>query len=88
LDFLKKEGEKLLKVKQSHFDGSFIVYDPMDFSKHTHIQKKGVAFVVKRNVERNLIPKTKSVWLLESHIRVSSNEDYISMVQTKIDSLK
>jgi hypothetical protein len=26
--------------------------------------------------------------LLESHIRISSNEDYISMVQTKIDSLK
>lgn len=78
----------MLKIKQSHFDGSFIVYDPKDFTKHTHIHKKGVAFVVKRNVERNLFPKTKSIWLLESHIRVSSNEDYISMVQAKIDSLK
>ena len=78
----------MLKIKKSHFDGSFIVYNPLDFSKHTHIQQKRVAFVVKRNVERNLLPKTNSVWLLESHMRVSDNKSYTEQLQAKIDSLK
>jgi hypothetical protein len=78
----------LLKIKKSHFDDSFIVYNPLDFSKHTHCQQHGVASVVKRNVERNLLPKTNSIWLLESHIRVSDDSQYIALVQAKIDSLK
>jgi hypothetical protein len=78
----------LLKIKKSHFDESYIVYNPNNFKQHTHIQQRGVAFVVKRNVERNLLPKTNNIWLLQSHIRVSSNENYIAMVQAKIDSLK
>ena len=52
-----KEGDLLLKVKKSRFDESYIVYDPTDFSKHTHIEKLEIAYVVKRNVERNLLPK-------------------------------
>lgn len=83
-----KEGDLLLKVKKSRFDESYIVYDPTDFSKHTHIQQRGVAYVVKRNVERNLLPKTNSIWLLHSHIRVATDKDYIDVVQAKIDSLK
>lgn len=83
-----KEGDLLLKVKKSRFDESYIVYDPTDFSKHTHIQQRGVAYVVKRNVERNLLPKTNSIWLLHNHIRVATDKDYIDMVQAKIDSLK
>jgi hypothetical protein len=83
-----KEGDLLLKVKKSRFDESYIVYDPTDFSKHTHIQQRGVTYVVKRNVERNLLPKTNSIWLLHSHIRVATDKDYIDMVQAKIDSLK
>jgi len=78
----------LLKVKKSRFDDSYIVYNPTNFEKHTHIQKLEIAYVVKRNVERNLLPKTNSIWLLESHIRVSDDEDYIEMVQSKIDSLR
>jgi len=78
----------LLKIKKSHFNDSYIVFDPLDFSKHTHVQQRGIACVVKRNVERKLLPKTNSVWLLESHIRVSDDTHYIDMVQAKIDSLK
>jgi len=78
----------LLKVKKSRFDDSYIVYNPKNFEKHTHIQKCEIAYVVKQNVERNLLPKTNSIWLLESHIRVSSDENYIAIVQAKIDSLK
>lgn len=78
----------MLKIKKSHFDESYIVYDPSDFSRHTHVQKCGIASVVKRNVERKQLPKTNSVWLLKSHIRVSDDIHYIEMVQAKIDSLK
>jgi len=78
----------LLKIKKSYFDESFIVYNPKNFKQHTHIQKLGVAQVVKRNVEKQLLPKTTNIWLLTSHIRVSSNENYSADVMAKIDSLK
>jgi len=77
-----------LRIKRSKYNGTFIVYNPTNFEKHTHIQKLEIAYVVKRNVERNLLPKTNSIWLLESHIRVSDDEDYIKMVQSKIDFLR
>lgn len=77
-----------MRIKKSRYNGTFIVYNPTNFEKHTHIQKCEIAYVVKRNVERNLLPKTNSIWLLESHIRVSSDEDYIAIIQAKIDSLK
>jgi hypothetical protein len=77
-----------LRIKRSRYNGTFIVYNPTNFEKHTHIQKLEIAYVVKRNVERNLLPKTNNVWLLESHIRVSNNKAYIRMIQAKIDSLK
>jgi len=77
-----------LRIKRSKYNGTFIVYNPTNFEKHIHIQKLEIAYVVKRNVERNLLPKTNSIWLLESHIRVSDDEDYIEMVQSKIDSLR
>ncbi len=79
----------MLKIKKSHLNESYIVFDPLDFNnKHTHVQNRGIACVVKRNVERKLLPKTNSVWLLESHVRVSDDAHYIDMVQAKIDSLK
>jgi len=77
-----------LRIKRSRYNRTFIVYNPTNFEKHTHTQKLEIAYVVKRNVERNLLPKTNSIWLLESHIRVSDDEDYIEMVQSKINSLK
>lgn len=76
-----------MKIKKSRFNDNFIVYNPKNFEKHTHVQKLGIAQVVKRNVERNLLPKTNSIWLLESHIRVSDDESYIAIIQAKIDSL-
>jgi hypothetical protein len=77
----------LLKIKKSHING-FILYNPENFKQHTHIQKLEIAFVVKRNVEKSILPKTDNAWLLESHIRVSSDKAYIAAIQAKIDSLK
>ena len=77
-----------MRIKKSKYNGTFIVYNPTNFEKHTHIQNLEIAYVVKRNVERKLLPKTNSIWLLESHIRVSDDENYIKMVQSKIDSLR
>lgn len=76
-----------MRIKRSKYNGTFIVYNPTNFEKHTHIQKLEIAYVVKRNVERNLLPKINSIWLLESHIRVSDDESYIAIIQAKIDSL-
>ena len=78
----------MLKIKKSHLNESYIVYNPLDFSKHTHVQQRGIACVVKWNVERKLLPKTNSVWLLESHMSVSDNKSYSEQLQAKIDSLK
>jgi hypothetical protein len=79
----------LLKIKKSRFDGSFIVYNPDNFELHTHIYApKRIAIQLKHNVEHRKLPKTNSIRLLESHIRVTRNKKYIEMVQNKIDSLR
>lgn len=78
----------MLQIKKSRFKNTFIVYDPTDFTRHTHVQREEIAAVVKRNVEQNIIPKTQSIWLLESHIRVSIDPKYIGAIQAKIKCLK
>ena len=85
---LIKEGDLLLKIKKSHFDGSFIVFNPDNFKLHTHVRHQRIAVVIKHNVEHHLLPKTNNIRLLESHIRVTCNKEYISIVQEKIDNIR
>jgi len=52
---------------------------------HTHINKKGMALIIAKNVYECLTPKTRNYYLLISHIRLSDNEEYIAKIQHLID---
>lgn len=78
----------MLKIKKSHYDGTFIVYNPDNFKLHTHVRHQRIAVQIKYNVEHRLLPKTNNIRLLESHIRVTKNKKYIQIVQNKINALR
>ena len=52
---------------------------------HTHINSYNVAKTVINNVIKKKIPKTRSKYLLESHIRVSDDECYCKKIQNLIN---
>jgi len=55
---------------------------------HTHIRSKMIAKTIKNNVLHDRFPKTRNEYLLTSHIRVSSNENYIKKIEQLINTRK
>lgn len=55
---------------------------------HTHINSFRVAKMVINNVIKKKTPKTRSNYLLESHIRVSDDENYRHKIQDLINVRK
>lgn len=55
---------------------------------HTHIKSKVIAKTIKNNVMHDRFPKTRNEYLLTSHIRVSSNENYIKKIEQLINIRK
>lgn len=79
----------VLKVKSKGKVG-YIVYNtkkPFE-SGHTHLKSFGMAKVIINNVINKKNPKTNNMYLLESHIRLSNNEKYISYIKHLIDVRK
>lgn len=48
---------------------------------HTHIKKLHVCKTIIHNVINEEIPKTRSLYLLESHIRISDSKKYIETIE-------
>ena len=77
-------------VKPSN--GGFLVINLTKVNKygfekaHTHIKSKLVAKTIKTNVQHDRFPKTRNEYLLTSHIRVSSNENYIEKIEQLINT--
>lgn len=83
----EKEGILMLKIKKSHRDNSYIVYNAHNFSLHTHTYHKRIAILIKNNVEHHRVPKSNNLRLLQSHVRVSNNRQYIRLIEEKINKL-
>lgn len=75
-------------IKKSQRDDSYIVYNPHNFNLHTHTRHKRIAWVIKNNVEHHRIPRSNDLRLLYSHIRVTSNKQYIKEITKKIEELE
>lgn len=71
-------------IKKSHRDDTYIVYNPHNFNLHTHTRHKRIALIIKNNVEHHRVPKSNDLRLLISHIRVTSNKQYIREIEEKI----
>ena len=73
----------MLKIKKS-LKGGVVLYDDCNFAYHTHLKDIHIAYQVRKNVENRRIPRTKSLWLLYSHLRVAKHEGYRIQLKKKI----
>lgn len=78
----------MLKIKKSHRGADeWIVYCPDNFKLHTHCRSLRVALVIRNNVNKYIMPKSTNIQLLRSHIRVTKNKRYISMIEERIEEI-
>jgi hypothetical protein len=67
----------MLKIHKSYTDNGYIVYDQHNFDKyHTHTRHLRIAIIIRNNVNKLRLPKSRDKRLIESHIRVSNNKSY------------
>ena len=70
----------------SHND--YVVYDTSNFKNHhAHVKSYTIAKILKRNVENREIPKSTDIRLIESHIRVSTDKEYIRILTNRVRDL-
>ena len=68
---------RLLRVKKSHSKNEWILYNPQNFeNRHTHCKYKRVALTIKHNIEHQIMPKSKNLETIYSHIRVCPKGTY------------
>ena len=74
----EREGYIILRVKRG-----YIVYNTKKNFKngHTHIQSFDMAKTIIDNNIRKKRPKTNSIYLIESHIRVTNDSKYKKMLE-------
>lgn len=71
------EGDNTLKIKRAHKkEDEWIVYNPDNFKLHTHCRNLRVAIIIKNNVERLRLPRSRNLHTLYSHLRLTSNKRY------------
>lgn len=79
----EREGYIILRVKRG-----YIVYNTKKNFKngHTHIQSFDMAKTIIDNNIRKKRPKTNSIYLIESHIRVTNDSKYKTMLEELLAS--
>ena len=79
----EREGYIILRVKRG-----YIVYNTKKNFKngHTHIQSFDMAKTIIDNSIRKKRPKTNSIYLIESHIRVTNDSKYKKMLEELLAS--
>ena len=79
----EREGYIILRVKRG-----YIVYNTKKNFKngHTHIQSFDMAKTIIDNNIRKKRPKTNSIYLIESHIRVTNDSKYKKMLEELLAS--
>ena len=79
----EREGYIILRVKRG-----YIVYNTKKNFKngHTHIQSFDMAKTIIDNNIRKKSPKINSIYLIESHIRVTNDSKYKKMLQELLAS--
>ena len=70
--------------------GGYVIYNKAKSFEyaHTHIQSLSTAISIVKNIISRTPPKTTSIRLLESYLRVSSDKEYNKIIREKIDLLR
>lgn len=85
----ENRGYIILKVKSKGRTGYIIHNTNKPFEKgHSHLKSFEMAKVIINNVIYEKKPKTSNIYLLESHIRLSESDKYISYIKHLIEVKK
>lgn len=90
-NFDKTDGAKKVFERKEYIilavKKGYVVYNRnKDFDEgHSHIYGFNVAKTVIDNCIRKKMPKTRNLYLLSSHIRISTDDKYINMIEELIE---
>lgn len=85
----ENRGYIILKVKSKGRTGYIVYNTNKPFEKgHSHLKSFEMAKVVINNVIYEKKPKTGNIYLLESHIRLSDSDKYITYINGLIEVRK
>ena len=85
----EKEHYIILKVKSGKKVG-YIAYNTRKEWEdgHTHLESFNMAKTIIDNVIKHKKPKTKNLYLLQSHIRLTDDPSYVKFINEIIDAKK
>ena len=85
----EKEHYIILKVKSGKKIGYIAYNTRKEWEEgHTHLESFNMAKTIIDNVIKHKKPKTKNLYLLQSHIRLTDNPSYVKFINELIDAKK
>lgn len=79
----------IIKVKSGKRIGYIVYNTKREWNgNHTHLKSYSMAKTIINNVIYHKKPKTKNLYLLQSHIRLSDDEGYIQFIENLINVTK
>ena len=85
----EKQNYIILKVKSGKKIGYIAYNTRKEWEEgHTHLESFNMAKTIIDNVIKHKKPKTKNLFLLQSHIRLTDNPSYVKFINELIDAKK
>ena len=85
----EKEHYIILKVKSGKKIGYIAYNTRKEWEEgHTHLESFNMAKTIIDNVIKHKKPKTKNLYLLQSHIRLTDNPSYVKFINELVDAKK
>ena len=85
----EKENYIILKVKSGKKIGYIAYNTRKEWEEgHTHLESFNMAKTIIDNVIKHKKPKTKNLYLLQSHIRLTDDPSYVKFINELVDAKK
>ena len=85
----EKEHYIILKVKSGKKIGYIAYNTRKEWEEgHTHLESFNMAKTIIDNVIKHKKPKTKNLYLLQSHIRLTDDPSYVKFINQLVDAKK
>ena len=85
----EKEHYIILKVKSGKKIGYIAYNTRKEWEEgHTHLESFNMAKTIIDNVIKHKKPKTKNLYLLQSHIRLTDDPSYVKIINELVDAKK
>ena len=85
----EKQNYIILKVKSGKKIGYIAYNTKKEWEEgHTHLESFNMAKTIIDNVIKHKKPKTKNLYLLQSHIRLTDDPSYVKFINELVDAKK